>query len=50
MLNSLLLLLRLFPCSDGIGVFRQPLNQPESDCFGLTFGFVIRSNMYVLTN
>jgi hypothetical protein len=33
------ILLRLFPCSDGVGVFRQPFNQPWLDCFGLTFGF-----------
>jgi hypothetical protein len=32
--------LRLFPRSDGVGVFLQPLNQPLLyDCFGLTFGF-----------
>jgi hypothetical protein len=35
----LLLLLRLFQCTDGFGIFRQPLNQPWSDSFGLTFGF-----------
>jgi hypothetical protein len=29
------LLPRLFSCTDGVGVFRQPLNQPWRDCFGL---------------
>jgi 3-hydroxyisobutyrate dehydrogenase and related beta-hydroxyacid dehydrogenases len=28
LLRLFLLLLHLFPCSDGVDVFRQPLNQP----------------------
>jgi hypothetical protein len=33
--RNLLLFLRLFPCSDGVGIF-QFLNQPLGDCSELT--------------
>jgi hypothetical protein len=36
--------LRLFPCREGVGVFRQPLgvSPKKVDFFGLTFGFGYR--------